>query len=218
MSESTRELQSIAGWERVASRLKQPPACLYLVTGHSSAYAVSLLLGCACEQHLAVIDGATRFNSYAVSRIAAGLGLRPKQLLRRTHVTRSFTAFQTETAITVRLPEFLVRRPCGVILVLGLLHTYYDEQISPHESEHSLRRILQTLRRMNERNRPVIIADIEVDNPPDDRAHLYGLVRSAADIMLAIQPTVAGFQIVEQRSLEWDETTKRSPWSLTGTE
>lgn len=219
MPESTRELQSFTGWEQVARRLKRPPPSLYLVTGHSSAYTAGLLMGCASEHHLAVIDGAIRFNSYTVSRIAAGLGVPPKQLLRRTHVTRSFTAFQTETAITTRLPAFLDRQPCGVILVLGLLNTYYDEQISPHESEHSLRRVLQTLRMEVTHDRHVMIADVEVDNPPQGKTHLFNLVRAAADVTLSVQPMAAGFQLIEQRSIfSWDEITKPSPWSLTGTE
>ena len=113
-NKSSNELRALAGWERIALRLVQPPGQVYLVTGHSSAYTASLIIGCAAGQQIAVVDGAMRFNSYLISRIAAGLDLEPKDLLRRTHVTRSFTAFQTEAAITTRLPEFLQRRSCGL--------------------------------------------------------------------------------------------------------
>lgn len=199
-------------------RLARPPGQVCLATGHSSAYTAALILSCAAGGHIAAVDGAMRFNSYLISRIAAGLGAVPKDLLRRTHVTRSFTAFQTEAAITTRLPEFLLRRPCGIVLVLGLLQTYYDEQIDAHEAESSLRRVLQALHRVRTQNRHILIADVEVENPPEGKTHLFDLVRSATETTLAVQPTAAGYELIEQRSLEWDETTKPSPWSLTGTE
>jgi hypothetical protein len=217
-NKSSNELRSLAGWERIALRLGQPPGQVYLVTGHSSAYTASLIIGCAAGQQIAVVDGAMRFNSYLISRIAAGLDLEPKDLLRRTHVTRSFTAFQTEAAITTRLPEFLQRRSCGVVLILGLLQTYYDEQIHVHESEHSLHRVLQTLHRVKAQNRHVLIAEADVENPPEGKEHLFGMIRAATEVTLSIQPVDAGYELIEQRSIEWDETTNPSPWSLTGTE
>ena len=146
------------------------------------------------------------------------VGSEPKDLLRRTHVTRSFTAFQTEAAITTRLPEFLQRRSCGVVLILGLLQTYYDEQIHVHESEHSLHRILQTLHRVKAQNRHVLIAEVDVENPPEGKEHLFGMIRAATEVTLSMQPVDAGYELIEQRSIKWDETTNPSPWSLTGTE
>jgi hypothetical protein len=66
-------LESMAGIEIAVGRLRQRPAALHLLHGHSSVYAGSLLIGAATNQAVAVIDGATRFNSYTLSRSAAAL-------------------------------------------------------------------------------------------------------------------------------------------------
>jgi hypothetical protein len=166
--------------------------------------------------------GAYRSSSWPATR--AGLsGDRPFQRLHSEPDHRlcrgaTDTAFQTEAAITTRLPEFLQRRSCGVVLILGLLQTYYDEQIHVHESEHSLHRVLQTLHRVKAQNRHVLIAEVDVENPPEGKEHLFGMIRAATEVTLSIQPVDAGYELIEQRSIKWDETTNLSPWSLTGTE
>ena len=102
--------------------------------------------------------------------------------------------------------------------LLGLLQTYYDEQIHVHESEHSLYRVLQTLHRVKAQNRHVLIAEVDVENPPEGKEHLSGMIRAATEVTLSMQPVDAGYELIEQRSIKWDETTNPSPWSLTGTE
>src|SRR2546422_6404000 len=92
----TIEPQSLAGFDVAISHMRRRPGAVHLLYGHSLVYTVSLLIGSAVNQPLAVVDGAMKFNSYTLSKIAALLGIPPKALLRKTHVTRSFTAFQTE--------------------------------------------------------------------------------------------------------------------------
>ena len=199
---------SISELGDVAHSLQERPAKLSLLCGHSAIFTLSLTMGSATRQPVAVIDGAMRFNSYTLSKIAHSLGMEAKALLHRISVTRSFTAYQTEAAITVKLPRFLATSPCRIAIILGLLDTYYDEQVQPHECRQSLSRILGTLRALVNKNIHVLIADLEITTPPQGKGDLFRLVKEAADTITILEPYENGFRLTEERSKQlWDETT-----------
>src|SRR5437016_7953560 len=126
------------------------------------------------------------------------LALSPGTLLRQTYITRSFTAFQTEAAITTKLPRFITRTDCRCVVILGLLDTYYDEQIKPHECRQSLRRILLTLRGLVKKNINVLIASGKVSDPPPGKEALFQLLYGAAERVLMVRAD--GLRRVEERS------------------
>jgi hypothetical protein len=204
------------GSEAIVRRLRAEPAHVYLLCGHSSVFAAGLMIGSAAQRTLAVVDGAMRFNSYALSRTARILGIPPRELLERTHVTRAFTAFQTEAAITTKLPRFLERADCRLAVVLGLLDTYYDEQISPHECQQSLRRIMQTLSALTLRHVHTIIAATEPGDPPAGKEHLFRIIHDAADVVLELRPDEGGLQLRERTAPQDHERSIR-PWDATMT-
>lgn len=179
-------LAPVPGIELAVGRLRQRPAAVHLVHGHSSVYAGSLLIGASTDQAVAVIDGATRFNSYTLARIAATLHRPPEVVLRRTHVTRAFTAFQMEAAITKKLVRFLETVPCRLVIVLGLLHTYYDEQVTPHECRESLERVFDTFHLLTRNNTHILVADVSVEMPPPGKETLFQSLSQAADIVICL--------------------------------
>ena len=215
----TAELRPIAEFGSAAHRLRERPARLHLLCGHSGVFTLGLAMGSASQQPISVIDGALRFNSYTLSKIARSLGMEAKALLHRTHVTRSFTAYQTEAAITGKLPRFLDASPCRIVIILGLLDTYYDEQVQPHECRQSLHRILGTLRSLVNRNIHVLIADLEVATPPQGKENLFRLLKESADTVTILEPHGNGFRLKEERNNHiWDATTIRSRLSSTNSE
>jgi hypothetical protein len=208
----TIESHPLPGFDVALSRMRRRPAAIHLLYGHSLVYTVSLLIGSAVKQPLAVVDGAMKFNSYTLSKIAALLGLPPRTLLQRTHVTRSFTAFQTEAAVTTKLPRFLDRTPCPIVILLGLLDAYYDEQVKPAECRQSLQRIVRTLRQLTAADVHVLIADTEAVNVPPGKESLFHLLHHSADIVFRLEQN--GFQHhdstalphEERRTASWEET------------
>jgi hypothetical protein len=195
---------SLPGFDDALGSVQRRPAAIHLLYGHSLVYTVSLLIGGAVRQPLAVVDGAMKFNSYTLSKIAALLAVPPKALLRRTHVTRSFTAFQTEAAITTKLPRFLGRTPCPLVIILGLLDTYYDEQVKPQECRESLGRIVRTLRELAAANVHILIADMEAADVPAGKESLFHLLYHSADTVFRLEQN--GFEgHEERRPLPWDE-------------
>jgi len=207
----TAEPEPTAGFGGAAHHLQERPAKLRLLCGHSGIFTLSLTMGSATQQPIAVIDGAMRFNSYTLSKIAHSLGIEARSLLHRTHVTRSFTAYQTEAAITVKLPRFLASSHCRIVVILGLLDTYYDEQVQPRECRQSLRRILGTLKSLVSRNVHVLIADLEITAPPQGKEDLFRLIKEAADAVTILEPYENGFRLKEEKGNQlWDATTIHS--------
>lgn len=192
------ELQPRAEFGIVARQFQEQPARLHLLYGHSGVFTAGLIIGSAAQQPIAVIDGAIRFNSYTLAKVAAYLGMPAKILLHRTHVTRSFTAFQTEAAITTKLPRFLATHPCRIVVILGLLDTYYDEQVKPHECRQSLHRIIHTLRELVKKNIHVLIADVEVAEPPKGKENLFQFIKNSADVVTLLEPKENGFHFIEE--------------------
>ncbi len=188
-------LQSVIGLEGIAEKFGRRPALLSLLHGPSDIL-LGLLLGSATRRPFAVIDCGTKFNSYTLSRIAHMLALSPRALLRQTYITRSFTAFQTEAAITTKLPHFIARTRCDSVIILGLLDTYYDEQVKPAECRQSLRRILETLRGVARKDIPVLIANGKVSDPPPGKETLFPILYEAAERILRSD----GSRLIEERA------------------
>ncbi len=186
----------------ITKKLHQSPARIFLLHGHSSVFQMSLFFGTQLQKSIAVIDGSMRFNSYSVLKIATLLHLPAKDVLRRTHITRSFTAFQTEAAVTTKLVRFLQSTPCKLVIVLGLLDTYYDEQVKPNECQQSLQRVMHTFRELTKQNISVLLADVNVSNPPKGKELLFELVKKHCDTVYQLHISNNQFQLTEQ----WDVT------------
>ena len=196
------ETTTVKDTDIITRKLHQSPAKIFLLHGHSSVFQMSLFFGAQFQQPIAVIDGSMRFNSYSVSKIATLLHLPAKDVLRRTHITRSFTAFQTEAAVTTKLVRFLQSTPCKLVIVLGLLDTYYDEQVKPNECQQSLQRVMHTLKELTKQNIFVLLADVNVSNPPKGKESLFEIVRKNCDSVYQLYLTNNQFQLTEQ----WDVT------------
>lgn len=201
------ELHSIPGWEQQIQQFRERPAQLHLLYGHSSCYFISLAIGSAIQQQFAVIDGAMKFNSYRLSRIATFFSLPPRTVLQRIHLTRSFTAFQTEAAITTKLPRFIASHYCRNVIILGLLDTYYDEQVRSSECRQSLQRIFSTLHTLRRMNIHILLADTNLDDPPAGKTDLFRLMCNAADHVVKIQLENTIVQLYEEKNKLWDATT-----------
>ncbi len=209
----------LAGLGPTAGRFLGFPGAIHLLQGHSSVYTAALLFACASKRSVAVIDGSMRFNSYIISRLSSFLGLSPKETLARIHVTRSFTAFQTEAAVTSKLPRFLARVPCPLVVVTGLLDTYYDEQVKPSECRKSLGRVMRTFAELARGGAHVLIADVDVGRAaPQGKSDLFGLVRRGADEALLLGHDGADFYLDQDTSQDPNQNPNHQRSTSYGTQ
>ncbi len=93
-----------------------------------------------------VVDAANRFDPYGLVREARGLGLARQVVLARVRVARAFTCHQLVRLVEEILPPAL--EPGCLVLVLGPVSLFYDEQVPLAEQRRLFRDLTQILGRI----------------------------------------------------------------------
>jgi hypothetical protein len=105
----------------------------------------------------------------------------PEDFLDNIFVSRAFTCYQMEAVITERLPAFVRRTGAPVVVVFGLLDTFYDEQAPLFEVKAGVRRMVEALRALRGENIAVLLASTDVHPASKERNGLFPSLMSAMD-------------------------------------
>ena len=162
----------------------QPYGKVYLLYGDTLVFRLSMLAAARSLSQgasIAVIDGCNRFDVHAVTRFAREHGFDPDLLLQRIFVSRGFTCYQMEAALTEKLPAFFERTNAQTGMVFGLLDTFYDEQAPLREVRQILERVLHALQAMKDRNISLLFTCTEWNVLPRERNMLFGTLKKAMD-------------------------------------
>jgi hypothetical protein len=169
-----------------------PPGKLFCLHGSNVVFRLSLNVaarGLATGVPMTLIDGTNRFDVYYIAEFARRLADRqppalrrsPEEFLRNIYISRAFTCFQMEAVITDRLPAFVQAQRSPVVVIFGLLDTFYDEQAPLHEVRAGLQRIIATLRRLKQHNIAVLLASLDIRPASDERKALFPTLAAAMD-------------------------------------
>jgi hypothetical protein len=101
--------------------------------------AAAAVWGVARKAPVWVVDAANRFDPYRLVREAARRHLAPAEALVRVRVARAFTSHQLVRLLEETFPASLA--PGSLVLVLGPVSLFYDEQVPQVER----RRLFQDL-------------------------------------------------------------------------
>jgi hypothetical protein len=93
-----------------------------------------------------VVDTANRFDPYRLVREAAGHHLTPRQVLSRVRVARAFTCHQLVRLLQETFPSSLA--PGSLVLVLGPVSLFYDEQVPLGERRRLFQDLVSLLARI----------------------------------------------------------------------
>ena len=132
---------------------------LHLLYGHAAAREAGFYMAAEwlCQRQtphptshirpptLIVVDGENSFDPFIFSNAARRVGLLPDSILHNLFVSRAFTCHQLQALIVERLIPELCKTGSRMILVLGLLTTFYDEQVPMWEAQRLLRPTLGRL-------------------------------------------------------------------------
>jgi hypothetical protein len=144
-----------------------------------------LIARLACRGTVRLLDGGNRFDVYrcnlAVGHALGGQTGDLPAVLERIHLARAFTCYQ--------LVALLKQTPTEPVptLVLDLLSTFYDENVSTAESLRLLRDCLAQLQRLNHLA-PVAIS--ARPGLPDNRPELLEALMGAAGQVWTLEPNV----------------------------
>jgi hypothetical protein len=169
-----------------------PPGKLYCLHGAGSVFRISL----AAAAHVllngmpvTLVDGTNRFDAYYLAEFARkhagirrdGRRITPADLLDNIFISRAFTCYQMEAVITERLPAFVRKSGSPVVIVFGLLDTFYDEQAPLFEVRAGLRRVIDALRALRAAHVAVLLASLDVKLASKERNGLFPSLLSAMD-------------------------------------
>jgi len=186
-----------------------PPGKLCCLHGSNAVFQLSLNVasrGLAAGIPMTLIDGTNRFDLYYIAEFARRLADRqppalrrsPEEFLQNIYVSRAFTCFQMEAVITDRLPAFVEKRRSPVVMIFGLLDTFYDEQAPLHEARAGLQRIIATLQALKQHNVALLLASLDLRPASDERKTLFPTLAAAMDWVYNVESTEKGRWILKE--------------------
>lgn len=163
---------------------EEPKGKVFLLYGDSPVFRFSLVMAAQAISRgasIAVIDGCNRFDVHTITRFARERRLDPDALLNRIFVSRGFTCYQMEAAVSSKLPAFLARTNSNTALIFGLLDTFYDEQAPLREVQHILTRVLCALQAMRAGGVSLLLASTDWKVLPEERNQLFTKLKAGMD-------------------------------------
>jgi hypothetical protein len=108
--------------------------------------AAAAAWGVARGAPVLVVDAANLSDPYQLVREAAGRKLSPREALSRVRVARAFTSHQLVRLLKETFPANLA--PGSLVLVLGPVSLFYDEQVPLRERRRLFRDLVSLLARI----------------------------------------------------------------------
>jgi hypothetical protein len=137
-----------------------------------------------------VVDGDNSFRSYALARAARAMDINPPRVLAAVKLSRAFTCYQLAELVTTKLGRF-DHTECVAIVCLGLIGTFYDEDVSLPEAQRLLQSVIASIKTLSQ-NFPILIT---LRPPPAKARNRAALVRAlieCADSVRVLEPGAAG--------------------------
>jgi hypothetical protein len=203
-----------------------PPGKLYCLHGAGSVFRLSL----SAAAHvllsgvpITLVDGTNHFDVYYIAefarRTASAGGPSPEELLNNIFISRAFTCYQMEAVIAERLPAFVLKKHSPVVVIFGLLDTFYDEQAPLYDVRAGVRRVIGALRQLKQAKVSVLLASLDTRPASKERSALFPQLCNAMDEVYAVTEEEGRTRITkgmpgrarlarEKRNTEVTENTK----------
>jgi hypothetical protein len=135
-------------------------------------------------QFVFVIDGENSFRAYLIAHYARELKLEPRRTLDHVRISRAFTCYQL-TELMIKLNQMDIGQ-CSGIVCLGLLSTFYDEDVTLPEAQRLLQQVIVCLKALAERL-PIIITVRPPVSPKQDRSRLLAVLLQHANVIRVLE-------------------------------
>jgi hypothetical protein len=157
------------------------PNTLLVVCGPAAARdeAAMLAVQLALQGEVTILDGGNRIQAYRMAHLLRRQTTDVDKAASRIFIRRAFTCYQM-TALLENLP--IIRQP---VLVLDLLASFYDEQVSSREASRLLDACLRQVERIQQLA-PVVISLAPPLDP--ERGFLVERVCQRADRLYLPEP------------------------------
>ena len=145
------------------------------------------------------IDGGNCFNFYRLSGLIQQFRLPVKAVLRRIHISRSFTSHQLTTLIVRELSHELTKHPSRLVVVSDLLSIARDEESEAIETKRMLSHALNKLRELvTERSLIVLLPNSRI-TVKQELSSLSTFVWPKVDIIIKLQEFHRRTRIIREK-------------------
>jgi hypothetical protein len=159
---------------------------------------------------ITLVDGTNRFDAYYIAEFARKVtsqrlvrkNVTPEQLLENIFISRAFTCYQMEATITEKLPAFVKRKQSPIVIIFGLLDTFYDEQAPLFEVKAGLQRVIAALHKLKEQNISILLASLDMKLESKERNALFPKLMSAMDEAFLVTDSEEGQKIVREKRVK----------------
>jgi len=145
--------------DEVLSQVEFSPPTRILFGGEGIGAISSYVAGWMASRRIDVIvlDGANRFDPYAVSSFARKECLSPEGLLKSIRIARAFTCYQMATLMGEKLQNAIGRAQKPWVILLGPITTFLDEDIPEREVRPLFERALRGVEFLAEKGIPFFL-------------------------------------------------------------
>lgn len=141
------------------------------------------------EKSVLFVDGANLFDLALITQLSQKLNQDPPELLRRIHLSRTFTIHQMETVIRHRLETGLQTYHSRLCLISGLLDTFYDEAVPLWERLRILKKIMIRLCVLAGQGHQIIVLAADPPSPVTNQTSLTSIPKSYANRIFSLTET-----------------------------
>ena len=169
-----------------------------------SSYVAGWMVGHGIET--IVLDGANRFDPYTVSSFARRVLIPPEDLLHRIRIARAFTCYQMATLMGERLVSLLmeekvmVRAQKPLVILLGPLNTFLDEDVPEREVSPLLERSLRNVESLTAEGIPFFLFQSFLP-PHSRRAYLMRKLFQFSNVIWRVSLEDEGPKLVMEKGL-----------------
>ena len=100
-------------------------------------------LAVAKGRQVAILDADTAFQVMPFIAMAKACRIPDEVFLRQIYIARAFTCWQVATVVSARLGSLLATHPVGLVVLLGPLTTFFDEDVTDQEAKILFQRVLR---------------------------------------------------------------------------
>ncbi len=135
-------------------------------------------------QFVFVIDGENSFQAYRIASFARTMRLPPQRTLEQVRVSRAFTCYQL-TELVVKLTRMEIDQ-CAGIVCLGLLNTFYDEDVTLPEAQRLLQQVMASLKSLAEQW-SILITVRPPNSSGQERRRLLAVLMEHANVVRLLE-------------------------------
>ena len=211
-NKSTPPSTALIPYSKLLEEFKMAPhGKLFCLHGDRSVFRLSLYAAShvlLAGLPIVLVDGTNRFDVYYIAEFArrasayssAQQRKTPEQLLQNIFISRAFTCYQMEATITERLPAFLKKKHSSIVIIFGLLDTYYDDQAPWFEVQASVQRVIIALHKLKQKNISVLLASLDMKPESKERNALFPKLMLTMDEVFSITEGPNGQYVVRDKN------------------